>query len=328
MTRSRRVLHAFLAMAIVTGLWYLTVRLTGEVEQHRLPPGWTVIRPPSEVCTMTFVGDTLWTGGKDGLIVIDRHTLQQIPPPPDTAPLPRIWALLSDRQKRVWVGHDGGLALWSEGRWQTVEPPGLRRVLSLAETADGTILAGGESGVAHLSTDGWRLLPIPEGFRLPSFDVIFVGGDSTLWLGSSDPTRGGLVSFDGSSWRRYAVPAPLPHPSVNTIVQDHRGAIWIGTGFANRGGAARFSGGQWTSLSEEDGLAGPKVRSIFPDRQDRLWFGSEYDGVAILEADGRWDSIRPGAGLAGREVKVMLEDEDGYWLGTDQGLSHFRRGAR
>ncbi len=325
--RARPLLQLLVAAGVVTGLWQLTTLLTRGVEQRRLPPGWTIVRPPSEVCTMALVGETLWTGGRDGLLLVDRGTLRRVPPPEGAPALPRVWAILEGRDGRVWVGHDGGLELWEEGRWHTVELPGLRRVLALAEDPEGRIMAGGGAGVAVGPEPGWRLLPIPQEVALPSYDVIFADQDGTLWLGSSHPTRGGLVSFDGSAWSRYAVGRELPHPSVNTVIRDGRGDLWIGTGFAGRGGAARLSRGQWTSFLEKDGLAGPKVRSIHEDSRGRLWFGSEYHGMAILEPDGTWHRLPPGRGLAGREVKVMLEDDQGYWFGTDRGLSHFRKGG-
>ncbi len=322
----RPLLQLLAALGVVAGLWQLTAMLTRGVERHRLDPGWTIVRPPSEVCTLALVDGVLWTGGRDGLVLVDRHTLHPAPVPEGAPEFPRVWAILADRRGRVWVGHDGGLELWEEGLWSHRELPGLRRVLALAEDPEGRILAGGEAGVAVGPEPGWQRLAIPPEATLPAFDLVFVDRDGTLWLGSSHPTRGGLVAFDGTTWTRCSVGAELPHPSVNAVVRDGRGDLWVGTGFASRGGAARFSGGHWSFLGETDGLAGPKVRSIFPDRGGRLWFGSEYHGMAILEPDGSWHRIPPGRGLAGREVKVMLEDDTGYWFGTDSGLSRFRKG--
>jgi len=323
--RSRSLFQLLAAVALVAGLWHLTGWMGRGVERRRLAPGWTIVRPPAEVCTMAVVGETLWTGGKDGLVIVHRRSLHRLPPSVGAPTFGRVWAILAGRHDRVWVGHDGGLSLFSRNRWTAVKLPGLRRVLALARTSNGGIVAGGEAGVAMGGPSGWHRLRIPPEQALPSYDVVFPDPDGTLWLGSSNPTRGGLLGFDGATWTRYAVGRELPHGSVNCVLRDHEGALWVGTGFAGRGGAARFAGGRWTFLGERGGLAGPKVRSIFPDREGLLWFGSEYHGLAVLEPGGAWHRIPPGRGLAGREVKVMLEDAGGYWFGTDQGLSRFQK---
>ena len=53
----------------------------------------------------------------------------------------------------------------------------------------------------------------------------------------------------------------------------------------------------------------------------RLWFGSEYDGMAVYDGAG-FQLYTPQDGLAGWEVKQMIQDFEGvYWLGTENGLS-------
>ena len=47
--------------------------LLGYVQVQSAPPGWQIIRPPHEVSTLIIVNDTVWTGGKEGVILIDRQ---------------------------------------------------------------------------------------------------------------------------------------------------------------------------------------------------------------------------------------------------------------
>jgi len=134
-----------------------------------------------------------------------------------------------------------------------------------------------------------------------------------------------LLLNEGGRWRSITVPAEIPHPSVNQIVELEDGSICCATGFANQGGAAFFDGKNWTQWTVAEGLAGPKLRSVFQDRRGWIFFGSEYDGLGILKGDGDWSYIRPGEGLGGKEVKVVLESASGiYWLGTDRGLTRIR----
>ena len=46
--------------------------LLGYVQVQSAPPGWQILRPPHEVSTLIIVNDTVWTGGKEGVILIDR----------------------------------------------------------------------------------------------------------------------------------------------------------------------------------------------------------------------------------------------------------------
>jgi ligand-binding sensor domain-containing protein len=70
-----------------------------------------------------------------------------------------------------------------------------------------------------------------------------------------------------------------------------------------------------------DGMAGPKIRSIHQDPAGRMWFGSEYDGI-VVESGASRRLLTPKEGLAGFEVKHMIEDRHGYfWLATEAGLS-------
>jgi ligand-binding sensor domain-containing protein len=60
---------------------------------------------------------------------------------------------------------------------------------------------------------------------------------------------------------------------------------------------------------------------VYEDTLGRIWIGSEYDGVAV-GAPGSWKVLTEKNGLAGYEVKVLMQDDDGtYWLGTNSGLN-------
>jgi ligand-binding sensor domain-containing protein len=56
-----------------------------------------------------------------------------------------------------------------------------------------------------------------------------------------------------------------------------------------------------------------------------VWIGSEYDGIVIWS--GRPEAvITEKDGLAGNEVKAMVQEPDGtFWFGTENGLSRVDR---
>lgn len=291
--------------------------------QRRLPPGWLIIRPPAEVCCLVECGAEIWAGGKDGLTIVERATGTVMPVPAGAPAFGYVRALLLDRQQRLWVAHDSGLAVYSAGRWRTFLPPELpfRRALSLLEDDTGRLWIGGDRLVAVYDGQAFKGVPQPDGYVVASADALYQDSRGTVWVGCASPTYGGLYRLEHSQWHRYGVHDGLPHPAVNMILEDRQQALWIATGFADSGGAVQIKDGQWRQWTKRDGLAGRKVRSVYEDQRGRLWFGSEYDGVAIMDGD-RWRVIAPDDGLAGREVKVVLEDSAGvFWLGTENGLN-------
>jgi ligand-binding sensor domain-containing protein len=131
--------------------------------------------------------------------------------------------------------------------------------------------------------------------------------------------------MDGQRFCAIGEAQGLPHPSVNAVLQDREGTVWVGTGFASQGAAARMLPGadRLAPFALPKEWEGKKVRSLFQDTKGRMWIGLEYDGALVF--DGRdWKRIAPGRGLAGQEVKVVRQDDDGiFWLGTNGGLTRY-----
>jgi ligand-binding sensor domain-containing protein len=323
--QSSNVRLVFIAGQLLIGIMIIFMILFilnfvfGLVEIERVPAGWKIIRPPNEVSSIAIDNETIWTGGKDGVILIDRKTGQRIPLAAGAPKFGYVRGLLKDRQGAIWVAHDAGLALYFQGNWTTYDQQ-VGRAASLLEDRNGTIWIGTDNRILLFNGTHWRTLN-PPGFTISSVDVLFQDRNGEVWIGSSSPTNAGLYSFNGSIWRSYTVKNGLPHNSIRMIAQDREGALWVATGFASQGGAARFKNGVWTNLTRKDGLAGESTRSVFEDQLGRLWFGSEYDGIAVLDNDSL-RILKKQDGLAGNEVKAIVQDQDGiYWMGTEGGLS-------
>lgn len=315
--------QVMLGIALLSVCWLLLARSYTSAETQNLPAGWRIIRPPAEVCCLAQVGDTVWTGGKDGLTIVDTTTGHVQPGYQRQPRFGYVRALYADRRQTIWVAHDDGLAAWAGNGWRdySTELHPSRRALSLMEDRQGKLWIGSERRIVIYNGRQFQGLSFPKEISLASADAIFEDRAGVVWIGCASPTYGGLCSYADGTWKQYSVREGLPHPAVNMIAEDAQGALWIATGFANCGGVVRIRDGQWSVLTKSDGLAGWKVRSVFEDHQGRLWFGSEYDGVAIF-SQGSWRVISPAAGLAGNEVKAILEDDAGrFWLGTDRGLS-------
>jgi signal transduction histidine kinase/ligand-binding sensor domain-containing protein len=203
---------------------------------------------------------------------------------------------------------------------------------AIAQTADGYLWIGTESGLFRF--DGARFQPwtFPDGGHLPSTEIhsLFGSHDGSLWIG----TREGLAHLIDQK----LVTFPNIHGSVFSILEDPAGKIWFSLESKDtkqEGPICRVSSAAIRCLDASDGVvptrccAGPLVR----DRLGNLWVGTDK---ALI----RW---RPGSsatyplniavtdGLDG--VNAIAPSSDGsFWVGLDStgkggGLQQFNVGS-
>lgn len=327
-------IHA--ACQIIAGILIVVIiilalqNLLSFVQVRSAPAGWQIIRPPSEVSTLIIVNDTVWTGGKDGVILIDRATGASAAMPAPPPSFGYVRQIFRSHDGWIWIGHDGGLARFRNGSWQVLAPaPGVpfSRVLSIAERGDGSIIAGTDTDVLAFRDGRWTSILGEGAPPVACAEVLLADENGDLWIGCGLPTHGGLYRLNRSSWSSYTISDGLPHPSVRGMTQARDGTIWVATGFSRRGGAAIFRSGVWSNLTRADGLAGESTRSVYEDAAGSMWIGSEYDGIAV-GFPGSWTVLAEKDGLAGYEVKTMVQDTDGtYWIGTNSGLTRVDKDA-
>ena len=326
LTIGRLLAGMLIIFLIISGLQFLL----GYSQVRNTPPGWQIIRPPGEVYTISIENDTVWTGGKDGVILIDRISGSVVPLPGTPPEFSYVRAIIRDRTGSIWIAHDGGLVRYDGHTWQVIAPGDdvpFTKTLSLIERKDGTIVAGTVIGVYSFDGKQWTDL-MPQAGPVPvTADALFEDRDGNLWIGCVSPTHGGLFLQNDTGWYSVTNSNPLLHSSARMITQTSDGAVWVASGFANVGGAVVDQQGSWSNLTVSDGLAGEATRFVYEDRAGRLWVSSEYDGIAV-RSNGTWHIITTKEGLAGQEVKFMTEDRDGnYWLGTNGGLNRADRNA-
>lgn len=289
------------------------------------PEGWKTIRPPGFTLTLSEQGKYVWSGGPEGLTIIDKLTCDVIPLPGlELKKLSYIYDLLADGDT-MWIGHLGGLSSYRDGVLTAYDAVNIVlpqvTVRSLMKDSGGNIWVGTENGVACLKGKEWQQYTANDGLVFSEIDAMYQDRQGDYWFGSAMLNKGGLAHYDGKTWTIYTMNEGLVHNSVNAILQDRQGRIWIGTGFGGSGGANLISNGQVSSLLKKDGLAGEKVRSLFEDKSGNIWFGSEYDGLSVMTPKGPV-VLSPKNGLAGWEVLRIIEDSSGrIWIATENGIT-------
>ncbi|PWU05990.1 MAG: hypothetical protein C5B51_13260 [Terriglobia bacterium] len=141
-------------------------------------------------------------------------------------------------------------------------------VYAIAQSRDGYLWLGTQSGVVRF--DGVRTEPLalPPGPDLPSSSVgsLLAARDGTLWIGTLD----GLASWKNGRLTEY--PA-LAHQTILALVEGRDGTVWAG-GFGSPTGKLCAIRGRTTQCYGEDGSLGAAVSSLYEDADGSLWVGA------------------------------------------------------
>ena len=229
------------------------------------------------------------------------------------------------------------------------------KVLSVAQTPDGYLWIGTDSGLVRF--DGVRIVEWqpPAGEHLPSNFIrsLLAGRDGTLWIG----TNRGLASWKAGRLTHHP---GLARHDVHSLYEDREGTVWAGLPGRPSGSVCAIRSGS-SECSGEDGKFGTIPDGIYEDSRGNLWVGTETglwrwkpgpprlypmkDGQGRLSeaaggdiliatttgvkqfSDGRIEAY-PVFGGKPFQARVLLRDRDGgLWVGTmDRGLLHVYNG--
>jgi len=238
--------------------------------------------------------------------------------------------LLSEDNKTLWVGTEGGLEKRDAqtGKIQQVLlntdglPSNVTR--SLLSDGQGGLWIGTYEGLAHYPASGeWQVFN-EENSGLPSdvVDSLLSDGQGGLWIGTR---LGGLAHYTTSGdWQVFNQEnSGLPSNFINSLLSDGQGGLWIGT---NKGLAHYTASGDWQVFNEENsGLPSNYIESLLSDGQGGLWTGTG-GGLAHYTASGEWQVFnQENSGLPDSHVTSLLgDDQGGLWIGTyGGGLAHY-----
>lgn len=160
------------------------------------------------------------------------------------------------------------LAQREHHRWTMADDDGPNQVGALAQTRDGYLWLGADSGL--LRFDGFDFTPYQPNDGQPLGTVAsLLAVDDDLWVGLR---AGGARLIQGRNTRSFAPGQGLPGGALYGLARDRDGTIWA----AAHEGLARFDGERWTTVGAEQGFNARSARAVFLDRDGTLWAASSH----------------------------------------------------
>ena len=204
--------------------------------------------------------------------------------------------------------------------WNTESGLPQTSLYSVAQTGDGYLWVGTESGLARFDGVRFTVYDRHNTKALPADYISRLLGarDGSLWIG----TDSGLVHLKNGAWTTYTVRDGLSSNDIRALFEGSDGSLWLGT----KRGIDRLKDGKFEVYGNRDGLPGTAVTDVKADAAGVLW-------IATDAGLGRFDGKRFGAyttlgGLTSSSISALAIAPDGaVWMAGAHGqLAKLARG--
>ncbi len=132
-------------------------------------------------------------------------------------------------------------------------------------------------------------------------------------------------------FRNYSSFNGLSQSEVQCVYEDKTGFLWIGTGY----GLTLFDGRDFTSyyhrINDSTSLGGNLISDITEDKKGRLWFSIYNSGISRMDPLTKkfrnfHPSVKKNSILSDKVNRLLVDEADRIWVGSDQGLSVYDQG--
>ena len=281
---------------------------------------------PDVACNRTQAGAWFYPLG-DGLCHIADGKITKIDPTLERSLCSSLVALAAGQAGEVWFGGANRYV----GRFADGEAMAFAETAALTSTVweilpalCGDVWLGtSASGLLRLRDGAILSITTEDGLPSNGTPALCEDAEGNLWAGT---TGGGLARL---SPRRVDALTPgdgLSHRAVIALAEDADGAVWIGT---NGGGLNRWHDGRVEPVSPSYVLENETIAALVPAAVadgGGLWISTAFSGLARLTGDGI-EFVSTFGGNPGHAIGAFAADgAGGLWVGTQQGVFHFRDG--
>jgi len=216
------------------------------------------------------------------------------------------------------------LSQFIQQSWQNEQGLPENSVTAIAQTADGYLWLGTESGLARF--DGLRFTVYDKsstpGLTGNFITCLLVDHEGTLWIGTHDA---GLTRFRNGAFAPFRPEGVLGSESILSLYEDVERHIWVGT---DGGGLSRMDAGGIQTLTKRNGLSDDAVLAISGEKDGTLWAGTR-NGLNRISR-GHIQRYTAKDGLGGNDIRCVRVDGTGsVWVGVhSNGLWRWVPGTR
>lgn len=192
-----------------------------------------------------------------------------------------------------------------------------QEILGIVKGADGTVWAGGTTGIARYNEkkDCFEWLSMKDGLVGNWVMGIRFDEKDNLWIA----TAGGLSYYDGKKFTNYKAEQGLLTNRVNCIYYSKKyKTLFTGSEL----GMNTISNGKIEAVEFKE-LANTTILSINPYRDSLLLLGSGGSGFAVYNpVTKNYRLITTHDGLTSDFIYfIVADDDDTIWVGTEKGIS-------
>ncbi|WP_299895097.1 hybrid sensor histidine kinase/response regulator transcription factor [uncultured Aquimarina sp.] len=249
-----------------------------------------------------------------------------------------IQSLLIDKQNNIWIGsQSSGVYRLNREKSNIIFsnfPVTSKRILSLLETPEGSILCGTENdGLIHLNAQGDIIKNYSfdktnsNSIRSNSIWSLCLDKDQRIWMGYYNSGIGISDQLYDKFKNIESIPNntnSLEVSSVTGITQDQAGRLWM----SMDGGGIDiydFKDNKFIHVNKESklyaGLLSRDIQTVFIDSNQNIWAGSWNNGIYFLKKGGdkfvNFSAETTNGELISNSVLTFDEDNTGrIWIGT------------
>ena len=233
----------------------------------------------------------------------------------------RLWGVVKLSAVCVWLttGMRAGaldpqkaISQYIQTVWTTDTGLPQTSIYSVAQTGDGYLWAGTESGLARFDGVRFTVYNRRNTKALPADYIPHLLGahDGSLWIG----TDSGLVHMKNGAWTSYTVHDGLSSNDIRALFEGSDGSLWVGTAH----GLDRLKDGRIEIYGNRDGLPGTAVTDVKADAAGVLWIATD---AGLGRFDGkRFETYTALGGLTSNSISALAIAPDGaVWMAGAHG---------